>query len=76
MTILAYDGPLVTFDFGIVLWWHQVRIALQFLFDPRLGLALQYTAVISAIWLTIVRIRHFNRLMKDMKAPPPDKQDE
>lgn len=69
--IIALDGPLLTLDFSMLLWWRQIAEYLLLIFDPHVGQIIQYGAGIGAIWLTFVRIRHFNKLMKQMDQKPP-----
>lgn len=70
--LIALDGPLVTIDFSMLLWWHQIAHYLLLIFDPHVGQLIQYGAGIGAIWLTLVRVRHFNKLMKQMDQKPPE----
>lgn len=69
--LLALDGPLLTLDFSMFMWWRQITEYLLLIFDPHVGQFIQYTAGIGAIWLTYVRIKHFNKLMKQMDQKPP-----
>lgn len=69
--LFALDGPLLTLDFSMLLWWRQITEYLLLIFDPHVGQLIQYGAGIGAIWLTFVRIRHFNKLMKQMDQKPP-----
>lgn len=69
--LFTHDGPIVTFDFSLLFWWHYIQAFLLGVFDPHFGQLIQYGAGLSAIWLTVVRIRHFNKLMKDMNQKPP-----
>jgi len=71
LTLFALDGPLLTLDFSMPLWWRPVAEYLALIFDPHVGQLIQYTAVVAAIWLTVVRIKHFNKLMKQMDQKPP-----
>lgn len=69
--IFALDGPLLTIDFSMLLWWQQIAHYLMLIFDPHVGQLIQYGAGIGACWLTWVRIQHFKKLMKQMDQKPP-----
>jgi len=69
--LFALDAPILTLDISIVIWWRQIAEYLLLIFDPHVGQFIQYTAGIGAIWLTYVRIKHFNKLMKQMDQKPP-----
>jgi len=71
LTLFALDGPLLTLDFSMLLWWRQITEYLLLIFDPHVGQLIQYGAGIGAIWLTWVRVQHFNKLMKQMDQKPP-----
>lgn len=66
LKLISFDIHLLGFDITVPLWWRPVAEYLALIFDPHVGQLIQYTAVVAAIWLTVVRIKHFNKLMKKM----------
>lgn len=63
-SFIAIDAPIITIDFSMMITWIWFPEILR-----ATGQVVSIVAGIAGIWLMVVRIRHFNKLIRDGKNP-------
>ena len=63
-SFITIDAPIITIDFSMMITWIWFPEILK-----ATGQVVSIVAGIFGIWLSVVRIRHFNKLIKDGKKP-------